>query len=84
MSEIWHYITGDTYTDGRLQIFKKHYENEILKDVVEYTRLQSYEKYGIPGIRWMLIHLRVEWANNKESLRNIDRAIAAGQEIKDV
>lgn len=83
MSEIWHYIPGDTYTDGRLQTIKKYYEDKIDNDLLEYVKLKLYQKYGIPGFRWMMIHTKMEWDNNELSLENVIRAIEAGQEIKD-
>ncbi len=83
MSEIWHFIQGDTYTDGRLHIIKQYYLDKIFADVAELAKLLSYQRYGIPGWRWMMVHSKMEWDNNTESLKNVITAIKAGQEIKD-
>jgi hypothetical protein len=83
MSEIWQYIEGDTYTDGRLQQLREFYTDEAIKNLKEYQKLKSYEKYGLPGYRWMMLHSKINWENDMESLNNIDRAIRAGQEIED-
>lgn len=79
----WRFIEGDIYTHGRLRILKKHYEDKIVKDFRERERLLRYRKYGIPGIRWMILHSQMEWESNVESLHNVELAIASGQGKKD-
>ncbi len=83
MSEIWHFIKGDTYTDGRLQTIKQYYLDKIFADVAELAKLLNIQRYGLPGWRWMMVHSKMEWDNNTESLKNVVKAIKAGQGIKD-
>lgn len=80
---VWQYIEGDTYTHGRLKQLRKHYQEESLKNLTEYQKLKRYEKYGLPGYRWMLLHSKLNWEDDMESIDNIDKAIKAGQGIRD-
>ncbi len=80
---IWKYIEGDTFTHGYLKNLRKHYQTESLKNLAEYKKIKSYEKYGLPGYRWMLIHAKQNWEDDMESLDNVERAIREKQEIED-
>ena len=79
----WQFIEGDIYTHGRLEKLKKFFEDKIIKDFTERERLVRYQKYGIPGIRWMILHSQMEWESNVISLHNVELAMASGQGIKD-
>ena len=80
---VWKFIEGDTYTDGRLGQIRKVYVEKSIKALTRVKQLKSFEKYGLPGYRFMMLHAKQGYEDAMESLDNIDKAIEAGQEIKD-
>ena len=77
------FIEGDTYTDGRLEQIRYVTQKNYAAASRAVTRYESYAKYGLPGYHFELLRVRMRWEELGQSLINIDKAIAAGQGIKD-
>lgn len=80
---VWEYIAGDTYNHGRLAQIRKVYTQKSISALARIEKLKSYQKYGLPGYRFMLLHAKQGFEDAMESINNIDKAIDEGQEIKD-
>ena len=79
----FNFIEGDNYTHERLEQIRFITQQNYKSASRAVTKYESYAKYGLPGFHFELLRVRVRWEELGQSLINIDKAIAAGQSIKD-
>lgn len=73
-SDLWNYVKGDVYSLDDLYGYKEFFQQDLIYAEMELDRIESYQKYGLPGYHFMIVHAEMEV---EESLGNLAICVQA-------
>lgn len=74
-NDVWNYVMGDNYNLDDLYDLKVVLLKDLESAQRELERVKSYERFGLPGFRWMVIHAQDEVDESFANLAVLETAI---------
>ncbi len=75
-SDLWKYAKGDVYSLDDLYGYKLFFEKDLNYAEDELERIYRFQKYGLPGFHFMVVHAEMEVEESLGNLAICDQAIA--------
>jgi len=72
---VWKYTEGDKYELYQLEGFKKFFEQDLIYAQAQLVHTMSFQRYGLPGWRFMKIAADMAVANSEKNLSIVNEAI---------
>jgi hypothetical protein len=72
---IWEFIASDKHDITHLFAVEEFYQIDVMRKLNDWKHYKQYEKYGLPGFRYEMIHREQGFIDASDSLENVKLAI---------